>query len=542
VLTSSAAWQRLQLHYIDSKSIQIKTLFAEDPKRFKNYSLEASGITLDYSKNHIMEQTKSLLLELAVQSKVEQKRDDMFSGVPINLTENRAVLHTALRDFSESEILIDNINIKSEIKATLLRIKAFVDSVSNGDKKGYSGKAITDVVSIGIGGSFLGPKIMSEALKPYRQENIHVHFVANVDGCHIHDVLKGLVQETTLIITSSKTLSTQETLQNTETARAWFLQAANKKDIKHNFACVTSNIEKAKAFGINEESIFPMWDWVGGRYSVWSAIGLTLALAIGYDNYEDFLRGAYEMDCHFKKAPLSENMPVLLALLGIWYRNFHGAQSQVILPYYHYLRGLPAYIQQLDMESNGKSISVDNKSLSYHTGPIIWGSEGTNGQHSFHQLIHQSKTPIPVDFLMPLFPYHDMGNHHDMLASNCFGQSQALMVGQGLEEVKAAMKKANCDVSEIQKLSTHKVMEGNKPSNTLLFEKLTPKVLGSLIAMYEHKVFVQGVIWRVNSFDQWGVELGKSLGNKVLTKITDPTEVLDMDGSTNALIKLYRDR
>jgi glucose-6-phosphate isomerase len=269
---------------------------------------------------------------------------------------------------------------------------------------------------------------------------------------------------------------------------------------------------------------------------------LPLALAIGYDNYRDFLQGAFEMDEHFTHAPLEKNLPVILAVLGIWYRNFYGAQSQVLLPYYHYLRGLPAYIQQLDMESNGKSISVDNKSLSYDTGPIIWGSEGTNGQHSFHQLIHQSKTPIPVDFLMPLYPYHDVGNHHDMLASNCFGQSQALMAGQGLEEVKAAMKKANCDVSEIQKLSTHKVMEGNKPSNTLLFEKLTPKVLGSLIAMYEHKVFVQGVIWRVNSFDQWGVELGKSLGNKVLTKITDPTEVLDMDGSTNALIKLYRDR
>jgi glucose-6-phosphate isomerase len=540
VLTSSAVWQRLQLHYIDSKSIQIKTLFAEDPKRFKNYSLEASGITLDYSKNHIMEQTKSLLLELAVQSKVEQKRDDMFSGVPINLTENRAVLHTALRDFSESEILIDNINIKSEIKATLLRIKTFVDSVSNGDKKGYSDKAITDVVSIGIGGSFLGPKIMSEALKPYRQENINVHFVANVDGCHIHDVLKGLVQETTLIITSSKTLSTQETLQNTETARAWFLQAANKEDIKHNFACVTSNIEKAKAFGINEESIFPMWDWVGGRYSVWSAIGLTLALAIGYDNYEDFLRGAYEMDCHFKKAPLSENMPVLLALLGIWYRNFHGAQSQVILPYYHYLRGLPAYIQQLDMESNGKSVTINNDEADYDTGPIIWGSEGTNGQHSFHQLIHQSKTPVPVDFIFPLQPAHAIENHHDMLAANCFGQSKALMQGQSEQEVVDAMKKAKSSPEEINKLTSHKVMKGNKPSNTLLVKKLDPKSLGSLIALYEHKVFVQGVIWQVNSFDQWGVELGKSLGKQVLKSIIDTNNSPLMDGSTDGLVRLYK--
>ncbi len=489
-----------------------------------------------------MAQTKSLLLDLAEQSNLEQKRDDMFSGESINLTENRAVLHTALRDFSETEIFIDNINIKPEIKSTLIRLKDFVDAVSNGKKKGYSGKAITDVVSIGIGGSFLGPKIMSEALKSYRQENINVHFVANVDGCHIHDVLKGLQQESTLIITSSKTLSTQETLQNTESARAWFLKSANTEDIKHNFACVTSNIEAAKSFGINEDCIFPMWDWVGGRYSVWSAIGLPLALAIGYDNYEQFLRGAYEMDCHFKTAPLSENMPVLLALLGIWYRNFHGAQSQVILPYYHYLRGLPAYIQQLDMESNGKSVTINNVEADYDTGPIIWGSEGTNGQHSFHQLIHQSKTPIPVDFIFPLQPAHEIKNHHDMLAANCFGQSKALMQGQSEQEVIDAMKKAKSSSEEINNLSSHKVMKGNKPSNTLLVEKLNPKALGSLIALYEHKVFVQGVIWQVNSFDQWGVELGKSLGKQVLKSISDVANHCEMDSSTDGLVNLYKNR
>jgi glucose-6-phosphate isomerase len=542
VLTSSPAWQRLQLHYLDSKEIQIKTLFSEEPERFKRYSLEAAGITLDYSKNHIMDQTKSLLLELAVQSNLEQKRDDMFDGVSINHTENRAVLHTALRDFSENEIFIDNINIKPEIKSTLIRLKHFVDSVSMGNKKGYSGKAITDVVSIGIGGSFLGPKIMSEALKPYRQENINVHFVANVDGCHIHDVLKGLRQESTLIITSSKTLSTQETLQNTKSAREWFLKLAENKDIQHNFACVTSNIEAAKAFGINEDCIFPMWDWVGGRYSVWSAIGLPLALAIGYDNYEKFLRGAYEMDCHFKTAPLKDNIPVLLALLGIWYRNFHGAQSQVILPYYHYLRGLPAYIQQLDMESNGKSVTMNNVEANYDTGPIIWGSEGTNGQHSFHQLIHQSKTPVPVDFIFPLQPAHEIENHHDMLAANCFGQSKALMQGQSEQEVIDAMKKAKSSSEEINNLSSHKVMKGNKPSNTILVEKLNPKSLGSLIALYEHKVFVQGVIWQVNSFDQWGVELGKSLGKQVLKSINESTHHCEMDSSTDSLVNLYKAR
>jgi glucose-6-phosphate isomerase len=520
----------------------MRDLFTQDTERFNDFSLSAAGIMLDYSKNRVTDETMHLLINLAQSSDLLNKRDKMFSGSAINTTENRPVLHTALRNFSDKPVYVDGVDVMPQIQTTLAKLESFVNDISLGKKVGYTGKAFTDVVSIGIGGSFLGPKIMSEALKPYQQPQLKVHFIANVDGCHIHDVLAKVNPETTLFITSSKTLTTQETLRNTLTARDWFVATASDEEVKHHFACVSSNVVAAQKLGIEKENIFPMWDWVGGRYSVWSAIGLPLALAIGYDNYRDFLQGAFEMDEHFTHAPLEKNLPVILAVLGIWYRNFYGAQSQVLLPYYHYLRGLPAYIQQLDMESNGKSISVDNKSLSYDTGPIIWGSEGTNGQHSFHQLIHQSKTPIPVDFLMPLYPYHNVGNHHDMLASNCFGQSQALMAGQGLEEVKAAMKKANCDVSEIQKLSTHKVMEGNKPSNTLLFEKLTPKVLGSLIAMYEHKVFVQGVIWRVNSFDQWGVELGKSLGNKVLTKITDPTEVLDMDGSTNALIKLYRAR
>ncbi|TWX59482.1 glucose-6-phosphate isomerase [Colwellia hornerae] len=542
MLPSTPEWKSLVNHYNKNVSVQMRDLFTQDTERFTHFSLSASGIMLDYSKNRVTDETMHLLMNLAQSSGLVDKRAEMFNGSAINTTENRPVLHTALRNFSGKAVYVEGVDVMPQIQATLAKLEIFVNDISSGKKVGYTGKAFTDVISIGIGGSFLGPKIMSEALKPYQQSQLNVHFIANVDGCHIHDVLAKVNPETTLFITSSKTLTTQETLRNTLTARDWFVATASDEEVKHHFACVSSNVEAAQALGIDKDNIFPMWDWVGGRYSVWSAIGLPLALAIGFDHYREFLQGAFEMDEHFTQAPLEKNIPVILALLGIWYRNFHGAQSQVLLPYYHYLRGLPAYIQQLDMESNGKSISLDNKSMSYDTGPIIWGSEGTNGQHSFHQLIHQSKTPIPVDFLMPLFPFHKMGNHHDMLASNCFGQSQALMSGQSLQEVKAAMKKANCDVSEIQKLSTHKVMEGNKPSNTLLFETLTPKVLGSLIAMYEHKVFIQGVIWNVNSFDQWGVELGKSLGNKVLTKISDPSETLDMDGSTNALIKLYRSR
>ena len=542
MLTNSLAWQNLQIHYLDSKTIHLKSLFRIDAARFDKYTITASGLTLDYSKNHIVAETKNLLVDLAKQCGVSEKIEQMFSGAPINTTENRPVLHTALRNFSEQPVYVDGKNIMPLVKSTLEKIKNFVNDVSSGVTKGYSGKAFTDIVAIGIGGSFLGPKIMSEALKPYRQKHLNVHYVANVDGCHIHDVLSTLDPETTLVITSSKTLTTQETLRNTESAKEWFLKQANVADIQHNFACVSSNIDAAKNFGISEKNIFPMWDWVGGRYSIWSAIGLPLAIGIGFDNYLEFLTGAFEMDEHFRQSPFEENMPVIMALLGIWYRNFHGAQSQVLLPYYHYLRGLPAYIQQLDMESNGKSVNLENKETNYDTGPIIWGSEGTNGQHSFHQLIHQSKTPIPVDFILPLNPHSDICDHHDMLIANCLGQSQALMEGQTQEQVIAAMTKAKCSTDEISYLSSHKVMKGNKPSNTLLMPKLTPKALGSLIALYEHKVFVQGVIWQINSFDQWGVELGKALGNDIFSKLANTNIPLDMDGSTKGLINICRQR
>ncbi|WP_206485959.1 glucose-6-phosphate isomerase [Thalassotalea sp. G2M2-11] len=539
MLTELLSWNTLKNH-CQIANIQMKALFEADSERFKRYSFSAAGITLDYSKNLINEETMSLLTQLAQDVQLEKLREAMFAGQAINSTEKRAVLHTALRNFSNQPVYVDGIDVMPQVYSTLKQIRDFVEQVSTGEKKGYTGKDFTDVVSIGIGGSFLGPKIMSEALKPYQQKHLKVHFVANVDGCHINDVLTGLDPETTLVIALSKTLTTQETLRNIQTAKDWFLASATQQDVSLHFVCVSTNIEAAQKFGIDKANIFPMWDWVGGRYSVWSAIGLPLALSIGYENFEQFLRGAYDMDCHFQEAPLMENMPVIMGLLGVLYRNFYGAQSQVILPYYHYLRGLPAYIQQLDMESNGKSVTRDNLETDYDTGPIIWGSEGTNGQHSFHQLIHQSKTPIPVDFMMPLKPHHDKAEHHDMLAANCFGQSQALMQGQTEEEVIAAMTKAKCATQEIEKLASHKVMKGSKPSNTLLFERLTPKTLGSLIALYEHKVFVQGVIWQINSFDQWGVELGKTLGRQVLNKIIDASLSVEMDSSTDGLIDIYR--
>ncbi|MFD2165772.1 glucose-6-phosphate isomerase [Thalassotalea euphylliae] len=542
MLTNTAQWQRLLGHYQEMKSVHMNALFSDDDNRFQAFSLTAAGITLDYSKNRINAETKTLLVDLAKAMKLEEKRAAMFCGDAINSTEQRAVLHTALRNFSDAPVMVDGQDVMPEIKATREKMKLFVDAVSTGKKVGYSGKAFTDIVSIGIGGSFLGPKIMSEALKPYRQKQLNVHFVANVDGCHIQDVLASLNPETTMIMTSSKTLTTQETLRNAETAKAWFLQTATQADVIHNFACVSTNIEGAEAFGISQDNIFPMWDWVGGRYSVWSAIGLPLALAVGYDNFEAFLKGAYEMDQHFTSAPLEENMPVLMALLGIWYRNFFGAQSHVLLPYYHYLRGLPAYVQQLDMESNGKRVTQEGQSVDYDTGPIIWGSEGTNGQHSFHQLIHQGNTVIPADFMLPLQPHHDVADHHDMLAANCFGQSQALMAGQTEVEVRAALESAGKSQKDIDALASHKTMPGNKPSNTLLFDTLDPKTLGKLIALYEHKVFVQGVIWQVNSFDQWGVELGKLLGNQVLKSISDVSSSLDMDASTNGLVAAFRNR
>ena len=540
-LTQSAPWQTLSSLAESVKSAHMRDWFADDAQRAERLQASACGIFLDYSKNRVTDDVLTALFDLADAQGVDAQKAAMFNGEIINTTEGRAVLHTALRNFSGNPVMIDGKDVMPEVLATLDKIQAFTHSIHSGEHKGYTGKAIKHIVAIGIGGSFLGPKIMTEALKPYRTDAVKVHFVANVDGCHIHDVLSERDHEDTLIVMSSKSFSTQETLQNTLTAKAWFLkQGGTQEDIAKHFVAVSSNVKAATEFGIAEENIFPMWDWVGGRYSLWSAIGLPISLALGFDNFKGLLEGAYAMDEHFKTAPKEQNLPVLLAVLGVWYRNFFDAQSQVLLPYYHYLRGLPAYVQQLDMESNGKLVTQAGEAIDYETGPIIWGSEGTNGQHSFHQLIHQGHGVIPVDFLMPLNVPNQDDTHHAMLASNCFGQAQALMQGKTFEDCYADLNGKGLDDAEQTRLAQHKTMPGNKPSNTILFEKLDPFTLGALVAMYEHKVFVQGVIWQLNSFDQWGVELGKVLGNQVLAGIQGDADSADFDSSTQQLINRFK--
>ncbi|WP_370166589.1 glucose-6-phosphate isomerase [Marisediminitalea sp.] len=540
-LTQSAPWQTLSSLAESVKSAHMRDWFANDAQRAERLQASACGIFLDYSKNRVTDDVLTALFDLADAQGVDAQKAAMFNGEIINTTEGRAVLHTALRNFSGNPVMVDGKDVMPEVLATLDKIQAFTHSIHSGEHKGYTGKAIKHIVAIGIGGSFLGPKIMTEALKPYRTDAVKVHFVANVDGCHIHDVLSERDHEDTLIVMSSKSFSTQETLQNTLTAKAWFLkQGGTQEDIAKHFVAVSSNVKAATEFGIAEENIFPMWDWVGGRYSLWSAIGLPISLALGFDNFKGLLDGAYAMDEHFKTAPKEQNLPVLLAVLGVWYRNFFDAQSQVLLPYYHYLRGLPAYVQQLDMESNGKLVTQAGEAIDYETGPIIWGSEGTNGQHSFHQLIHQGHGVIPVDFLMPLNVPNQDDTHHAMLASNCFGQAQALMQGKTFEDCYADLNGKGLDDAEQTRLAQHKTMPGNKPSNTILFEKLDPFTLGALVAMYEHKVFVQGVIWQLNSFDQWGVELGKVLGNQVLAGIQGDADSADFDSSTQQLINRFK--
>ncbi|MCP9477609.1 glucose-6-phosphate isomerase [Marisediminitalea aggregata] len=540
-LTQSAPWQTLSSLAESVKSAHMRDWFANDAQRAERLQASACGIFLDYSKNRVTDDVLTALFDLADAQGVDAQKAAMFNGEIINTTEGRAVLHTALRNFSGNPVMVDGKDVMPEVLATLDKIQAFTHSIHSGEHKGYTGKAIKHIVAIGIGGSFLGPKIMTEALKPYRTDAVKVHFVANVDGCHIHDVLSERDHEDTLIVMSSKSFSTQETLQNTLTAKAWFLkQGGTQEDIAKHFVAVSSNVKAATEFGIAEENIFPMWDWVGGRYSLWSAIGLPISLALGFDNFKGLLEGAYAMDEHFKTAPKEQNLPVLLAVLGVWYRNFFDAQSQVLLPYYHYLRGLPAYVQQLDMESNGKLVTQAGEAIDYETGPIIWGSEGTNGQHSFHQLIHQGHGVIPVDFLMPLNVPNQDDTHHAMLASNCFGQAQALMQGKTFEDCYADLNGKGLDDAEQTRLAQHKTMPGNKPSNTILFEKLDPFTLGALVAMYEHKVFVQGVIWQLNSFDQWGVELGKVLGNQVLAGIQGDADSADFDSSTQQLINRFK--
>ncbi|MCL1161895.1 glucose-6-phosphate isomerase [Shewanella chilikensis] len=538
-LTQSATWQTLKAMSADLP--HMRELFAENPQRFDQLSIKDCGLLLDFSKNRLTEAVLQELLKLAREAGLEQKIAAMFAGEAINTTERRAVLHTALRAPADADIRVDGVNVVPEIQQTLAQMEAFVESLYSGQWRGYTGKKITDLVSIGIGGSFLGPKIISEALRPYWNGKLQCHFVANVDGTAISEKLKKLDPETTLFLMSSKSFGTQETLTNTLSAKEWFLaKGGSQQDIGKHFAAITSNVAKATAFGIDEDNIFPMWDWVGGRYSLWSAIGLPIAALIGMDNFKALLAGARAMDVHFASRPLEQNMPVIMGLLSVWYNNFFNAQSHVVLTYDHYLRGLPAYFQQLDMESNGKSVTLDGNAVDYSTGPVIWGGEGTNGQHAYHQLLHQGTALIPADFILPLQSHNPIGEHHAQLASNCFGQTQALMQGRTFDEALAELADSSFTEAEKQLIAKHKVMEGNKPSNTLLMDKLTPITLGALIALYEHRTLVQGAIWDINSFDQWGVELGKKLGNEVLSRIGAELDSQDLDSSSNALINLFR--
>ena len=539
--TKTKSWKNLTDHFEKVKTVHMKTLFADDLERFKKFSIRFNDILVDYSKNIITEETVKLLVGLANEIGLRDAIEKMFTGDKINETESRAVLHTALRNRENSPVYVDGKDVMPEVNAVLEKMKEFSHKVVSGEWKGFRHKKINDVVNIGIGGSDLGPVMVTECLRPYAKEDISVHFISNVDGTHITETLKKLNPGTTLFMIASKTFTTQETMTNAFSARDWFLK--NAKDQRHvskHFVAISTNREKVEGFGIDANNMFEFWDWVGGRYSLWSAIGLSIACYIGYENFASLLQGAFEMDRHFRSAPFEENIPVILALIGIWYNNFFGARSEVILPYDQYMHRFPAYFQQGNMESNGKSVDRDGEKINYQTGPVIWGEPGTNGQHAFYQLIHQGTKLIPADFLAPAVSHNQIGEHHNILLSNFFAQTEALLHGKTKEEVIEELRKEGKDDDEIKKLYPHKVFEGNKPTNSILFKKLTPKVLGSLIAMYEHKIFVQGIIWNIFSFDQWGVELGKQLAKKILPELRDNKPINSHDASTNGLINAFK--
>ena len=524
----------------------MRELFSNDPARFTKFSVRFDGaveneILLDYSKNRITDESMALLFALARQARVEAWRDRMFSGEKINITEGRSVLHVALRNRSQRPITVDGENVMPRVNAVLNQMRAFSTSVRTGTWRGYTGRPITDVVNIGIGGSDLGPVMVTEALKPCTKRDLGVHFVSNVDGTHIAETLRRLNPETTMFIIASKTFTTQETITNAETAKRWFLNAAkNPSAVAKHFVALSTNAKEVARFGIDTRNMFEFWDWVGGRYSLWSAIGLSIAVAIGMGNFDDLLMGAYEMDEHFRTSPLEKNMPVILALLGIWYNNFFGAQTHAILPYDQYLHRFPAYFQQGDMESNGKRVTREGEAVDYSTGPVIWGEPGTNGQHAFYQLIHQGTKLIPADFLASVKTHNPVGQQHQILLSNFFAQTEALMKGKTVQEARKELQSAGYSGRALEALLPHKVFEGNKPTNSILFKKLTPRTLGSLIAMYEHKIFVQGIIWNINSFDQWGVELGKQLAKAILPELEEEVVVNTHDASTRNLINYYK--
>ncbi|MGP4842818.1 glucose-6-phosphate isomerase [Marinobacter sp. 1Y8] len=540
-LTSKPEWKNLTAHQQELKSTHMRDLFEQDPQRFDRYFLKAAGISLDYSKNLITDDTMPRLTALARACDLPGQIESMFRGDKVNNTENRPALHTALRNLSDTPVEVDGQDIMPEVRSTLARMEEFVWRIRSTQWRGFTNKPFTDVVSIGIGGSFLGPKLVSAALKPYWHGHLNCHYVANIDGSHITEVLRHINPETTLFLIQSKSFRTQETLENTKVAREWFLHNGGDENlISKHFVAVTANEEDAVEFGIAPENIFPMWDWVGGRYSLWSAIGLPTALTIGMENFRALLSGAHAMDQHFRTAPLEQNLPVTMAMLGVWYGNFWGADAHAILPYDHYLRGLPAHLQQLDMESNGKCVTRDGVAVDYGTGPIIWGGAGANGQHAYHQLLHQGTRLSPADFIIPMRTHNPVASHHPILFANCLSQTQALMQGKNLEEAKAELRGQGMDAAAIEKLAPHKVIPGNKPSNTILFERCTPRIVGALVALYEHKTFVQGAIWDVDSFDQWGVELGKQLGQDILDRLMKPENGVTTDSSTDGLIALFR--
>ena len=536
--TETQAWKKLQSHFEEVKNIHTKTLFSDDPERAAKFTLKWNDFHLDFSKNRITQETVELLLQLADEMQLKQSIKQYFSGDLINQTEGRAVLHTALRAKEDDEVLVAGENVVPEVFKVRNHIRLFTEAIVSGNKKGYSEKQFTDVVNIGIGGSDLGPAMVTEALKFYKN-HLNVHFISNVDGDHVHETLKNLNPETTLFVIVSKTFTTQETLSNATTVKKWFLKHASEADVAKHFVAVSTNLEKISEFGIADENVFPMWDWVGGRFSLWSAVGLSISLAVGYENFEKLLQGANEMDHHFEHSDFDKNIPVITGLLTIWYNNFFGAKSEAIIPYTQYLSRFSAYLQQGIMESNGKSIDRSGKRVSYETGTIIWGEPGTNSQHAFFQLIHQGTKLIPADFIGFIDALHEDQEHHDKLMANFFAQTEALLNGKTEQQVISELQEKGMTEEEIQKLAPFKIFEGNKPTTTILIDRLTPKSLGALIALYEHKIFVQGILWNIFSYDQWGVELGKQLANTILKDITGDT-IAQHDNSTTNLLKIYK--
>ncbi|EKO3502044.1 glucose-6-phosphate isomerase [Vibrio fluvialis] len=539
--TQTQAWKALTAHFESAQDMDLKTLFAEDSQRFAKYSTRfGNDILVDYSKNLVNEETMKHLLALAEETDVKSAIQAMFSGEAINQTEGRSVLHTALRNRSNTPVMVKGEDVMPAVNAVLEKMKSFSERIIGGEWKGFTGKAITDVVNIGIGGSDLGPYMVTEALTPYKN-HLTMHFVSNVDGTHIAETLKKVNPETTLFLVASKTFTTQETMTNAHSARDWFLATAgDDAHVAKHFAALSTNAQAVAEFGIDTDNMFEFWDWVGGRYSLWSAIGLSIILSIGFDNFVELLTGAHEMDKHFVETPFESNIPMILALIGIWYNNFHGAESEAILPYDQYMHRFAAYFQQGNMESNGKFVDRDGNPVTYQTGPIIWGEPGTNGQHAFYQLIHQGTKLIPCDFIAPALTHNAVSDHHQKLMSNFFAQTEALAFGKSAEVVKAEFIKAGKTEEEVAALIPFKVFEGNRPTNSILVKQITPRSLGNLIAMYEHKIFVQGVIWNIFTFDQWGVELGKQLANQILPELADGAQISSHDSSTNGLINAFK--